>query len=259
MRTIETGASMLNLSLHAHQLALGDLLDTGAETTAVCWPRRSGKTTATWAWLLGRCAEVPDSMWVTTAQTGIKARDRFMAVARLLERHFPEDAGGPHVYRGAGHEALEFDNGSRLVVVAPKGEAFRGEGASVYVDEPQEFDVPRSDDLRQAVYPLLASGDARVGLVENRADGTISQTQVFVAAHNEYVQAAFELGIQALALIMAFLAAAAVAIWRGKARPEVAAGIVAAAVGSFGWMTFHVPPLALIGVAWIGIWEGRTG
>lgn len=82
-----------------------------------------------------------------------------MAVARQLDRFYPEEAGGPHIFRGAGHEALEFANGSRLVVVAPKGEAFRGEGASVYVDEPQEFDVTRSDDLRQAVYPLLDTLD----------------------------------------------------------------------------------------------------
>ena len=159
LRTIEVGARMLRLNLHPHQLALGDLLDSGVETTAVCWPRRAGKTTATWAWLLGRCETVPESSWVTTAQTGIKARDRFMSVARQLDRFYPEDKGGPHIFRGAGHEALEFSNGSRLVVVAPKGEAFRGEGASVYVDEPQEFDAVKGDDLRQAVYPLLDTLD----------------------------------------------------------------------------------------------------
>lgn len=149
----------MNITLHPHQIALGELLDSGVETTAVCWPRRAGKTTTTWAWILGRCQTVEGTQWVTTAQTGIKARDRFMATARLLDRYFPEESGGPHVYRGAGHEALEFQNGSRLVVVAPKGEAFRGEGASVYVDEPQEFDKVRSDELRQAVYPLLDTLD----------------------------------------------------------------------------------------------------
>lgn len=155
MSTIETGARMLRFSLHPHQLALGDLLDAGTETTAICWPRRAGKTTSAWAWLLGRCETIPDSQWITTAQTGIKARDRFMAVARSLERFYPQEAGGPRIFRGAGHEALEWANGSRLMVVSPKPEAMRGEGACVFVDEPQELTPAQSEDLRQGALPLL--------------------------------------------------------------------------------------------------------
>lgn len=155
MTTIETGAKMLRMDLHPHQIALGDMLDARIETTAICWPRRAGKTTSTWAWMLGRCETVPDQQWITTAQKGTKARDRFMAVARTLERFYPQDDGGPRIFRGAGHEALEWKNGSRLSVVAPKGEAFRGDGANVYVDEPQELAPAVSEDLRQGALPLL--------------------------------------------------------------------------------------------------------
>lgn len=160
LRHIEVGARMMGMGLHPHQLDLGDLLDSSTETTAICWPRRAGKTTSTWAWMLGRCETIPGTQWITTAQSGIKARDRFMAVTRLLERHYPEDDGGPHIFRGAGHEAFEWANGSRLSVVSPKGESFRGDGAHVYIDEPQEFDPVKSDDLKQGVMPLLDTLDA---------------------------------------------------------------------------------------------------
>lgn len=155
MSAIETGAGMLHFDLHEHQLDLGALLDRREETTAVSWPRRAGKTTSVWCWILGRCEEIPDQQWITTAQSGVKARDRFMAVARTLDRWYPHEAGGPRVLRGAGHEALEWANGSRLSVVAPKAESFRGDGANVYVDEPQELDPSQSEDLRQGVMPLL--------------------------------------------------------------------------------------------------------
>jgi len=159
MSAIEVGAPMLRFDLHPHQVALGDLLDAGHETTAISWPRRAGKTTAVWSWILGRCETVPDSQWIVTAQTGVKARDRFMAVARSLERFYPVENGGPRIFRGAGHEAIEWSNGSRLTAVAPKPESFRGDGACVYVDEPQEFTPAQSEDLRQGVMPLLDTLD----------------------------------------------------------------------------------------------------
>lgn len=145
---------------HPDQIELGRILDSGTETVAVCWPRRAGKTTGVQAWLVGKCENEPGTQVVMTAQTGVKARDRFMAMARLLDRLWPESEGGPHIYRGAGHEALEFTNGSRLWVVAPKPENFRGDSAHVvYVDEPQEFSPAEGDDIRQAAMPLFDTVD----------------------------------------------------------------------------------------------------
>jgi len=108
----------------------------------------------------------------------------------------------------------------------------------------------------KVIFPLLASGDTRIGAVTNE-NGTITISNAFREAHNEYVQATFELGLQALALILAF---AAFAVWRtlrGSVSAHAAAGIAALFVACFGWHVFHVGPLALIGCAWLGIWEGR--
>lgn len=162
MDYVSIGARHLGFDAHPEQLALGRMLDGAAETNAVCWPRRAGKTTGVWGWLMGRCAETPDTQWVTSAQSGVKARDRFLSMARLVDRYWPEDDGGPHIYRGAGHESFEFVNHSRISVVAPKPENFRGDGVNVYLDEPQEFDLQQSLDLQQAVYPLFDTFDGQV-------------------------------------------------------------------------------------------------
>lgn len=160
MSRIETGAAMLGIELHPHQHELGELLDAGEEMTAVQWPRRAGKTTSVWAWMLGRCQDEPETQIVTTAQSGVKARDRFLSMMRVIERRAPESDGGPHIYKGAGHESFDFANGSRLWVVAPKSESVRGDAAHVvYVDEPQELDPDHSLDLQQAVMPLFDTVD----------------------------------------------------------------------------------------------------
>jgi phage terminase large subunit-like protein len=158
MTKIETGSRLLGVSLKPHQHELGELLDAGEETNAVLWPRRMGKTTAVWCWTLGVALEEDDSEILTTAQSGVKARDRFMKMARVLDRRKPEN--GPRIYRGAGHEAFEFDNGSRLWVCAPKPESVRGDGVRVaLVDEPQELDAEESLDLQQALMPLFDTID----------------------------------------------------------------------------------------------------
>ncbi|WP_026874286.1 hypothetical protein [Jiangella gansuensis] len=151
---MEAGAKLLGVELHDHQLELGELLDAGHETTAIQWPRRAGKTTSIWAWLLGRCATEDDTLILTTAQSGFKARDRFMSIMRMLDR--AKAPGRPRVYQGAGHEAFEFANHSRLWVVAPKADTALGDAANViYVDEAQALAPDASLDFEQAAMPLL--------------------------------------------------------------------------------------------------------
>ena len=106
------------------------------------------------------------------------------------------------------------------------------------------------------VFPLLVSGEPRLAQVE-QYPGLLKMDRVWRQGHNEYVQTAFELGWPALALMAAFLIAAAVRIFRGAAAPMPAAGLAALALGCFGFFTMHVSPLALVGCAWIGMWEGR--
>ena len=102
-------------------------------------------------------------------------------------------------------------------------------------------------------FPLLASGDQRMGTVISE-NGKITMSNIMQQAHNEYVQTGFELGIQSILLIYVFLITAAWAICNGGISPHAAGGLVALAISCFGWHVFHIPPLALIGCAWIGIW-----
>ncbi|WP_169792017.1 terminase large subunit domain-containing protein [Jiangella muralis] len=142
--------------MHPHQLELGELLDDGATTTAVQWPRRAGKTTAVWSWLFGRCDLEPDTNIIVTAQTRQKARERWYDVKRAIERSWPEVAGGPKIREGKGDESFEFQNGSRLWIVAPESGSVRGDAVDVvYVDEPQELSTEVSLDIKQAVMPLF--------------------------------------------------------------------------------------------------------
>ncbi|WP_157741343.1 phage terminase large subunit family protein [Jiangella sp. DSM 45060] len=150
------GAGRLGLTMHLHQLELGQLLDEGTTTTAVQWPRRAGKTTGCWSWLIGRCDLEPDTNIMVTAQTRQKARERWYDVKRMLDRHWPEEAGGPKIREGKGDEAFEFRNGSRLWIVAPESGSVRGDAVDVvYVDEPQELAPDVSLDIKQAVMPLF--------------------------------------------------------------------------------------------------------
>ncbi|KFD43147.1 hypothetical protein IU11_13985 [Cellulosimicrobium sp. MM] len=149
------GAEMLGITLHPHQIALGDLLDRGIETTSICWGRRNGKTEAVWAWMLGLMDLEDDTYIVITAQTGSKSRDRFMSHARRLDRFYPEDAGGPKIRRGAIVD-MDFANGSRMWSVAPHEDSYRGDEARVaFIDEAQSFDPEQGANLKQGIMPIL--------------------------------------------------------------------------------------------------------
>lgn len=152
MSTIETGARALGIGLHPHQLQLGAMLDEGVEVTAIQWPRRAGKTTSVWAWLIGYAMENPDTLIASTAQSRIKARARWSEFAGLLRK----GSECPHVRESIGSEQFEWSNGSRLWIVPPKPGAFRSDAADVvYVDEPQELHPDASVELEQAVMPML--------------------------------------------------------------------------------------------------------
>jgi len=92
----------------------------------------------------------------------------------------------------------------------------------------------------ETVFPLMASGDARLG-------------QYFRQAHNEYIQYTFEAGWPAVVLMATFIISAALIVVTGAISPPIAGGMAALAVSCAGWHTFHVAPLALIGCAWLGL------
>ncbi|MCS0491182.1 terminase large subunit domain-containing protein [Curtobacterium flaccumfaciens] len=163
------GADLMGFDPTPQQWLLADALnahhDDGeplASTTAVCVPRRAGKTTTLLATALGRAAERPNYVVLFTAQSGTKARDRFLAMARTLERRWPNEAErGFKILKGAGHQVVEFTNGSFLQVVPPKQESFRGdEGDLIILDEAQEHDAEVSGELLGAILPVM---DTRPG------------------------------------------------------------------------------------------------
>jgi hypothetical protein len=120
---------------------------------AVTMPRRASKTTTIWCVLLGLCALRPGFKVVTTAQTYVKARERFLEVERLIS---PRNVGEFRTLRGAAAEAIEWTNGSRLWVVTPEGGAFRGDGADVIVfDEAQEHGPDKTADLLGGAAALM--------------------------------------------------------------------------------------------------------
>lgn len=154
------GMSMLHMNPQPQQDEIAALLEATNDDGLPLYPeavieepRRSSKTTSIWAVLLGRCATIPGYQVVTTAQTGIKARERFMTVQRILAR---DNIGDYVIKKGAGAEAIEWVNGSRLWVVPPEGGAFRGDGAdAILIDEAQEHNEDASADIKGGALALM--------------------------------------------------------------------------------------------------------
>lgn len=98
------------------------------------------------------------------------------------------------------------------------------------------------------IFPLTTMPDAK---------------RVFLDAHNEYVQAAFEFGLQGFLLIVAFVVSVfyrAMTWSRQDYQPEegavVLSGLISVLVCAGGVSVFHVAPTALISCAWIGLYLG---
>lgn len=184
------GLGMLKVEPKPQQLVLGRVLAAKREDgspenreVGVCVPRRAAKTTTIWAELLGRCARRDGYQVVTTAQTGVKARERFMTVQRILSRN---NIGEYVIKKGAGAESIEWTNGSRLWVVPPEGGAFRGDAAhAILLDEAQEHGVEASADILGGALALMdtvqdgaggqliiagTAGTARAGMLWDQLD-----------------------------------------------------------------------------------------
>lgn len=169
-REFLAGAELLGFEPTPQQWKIADAINAHGEdgveclfaTIAVCVPRRAGKTTTLLAIALGRCKLRENYVVLFTAQSGTKARDRFLAMARTLERRSPNEwERGFRILKGAGHQVVEFTNGSFLQVVPPKQESFRGdEGDLIILDEAQEHNAEVSGELLGAILPVM---DTRPG------------------------------------------------------------------------------------------------
>jgi hypothetical protein len=155
--------------LQALQYVIADLLNAQDEdgaplhvTNGICVPRRASKTTSVWAVALGRISnpDRPDYQVAFTAQTQVKARERFLKdVVAPLERQFPDPATAPFtINRGAATSSITWKStGGRISILGPNGDSFRGDGyALIILDESQEIE-PGDDTvtLLQGIMPTF--------------------------------------------------------------------------------------------------------
>lgn len=143
------------------QLAIADTLASGHKVNAILEPRRTTKTTAVQATLIGRCALREDYLvgW-TLATTGAKAGERFKKdVAAPLQRLYPDVKAREEFVKislSKGSEGLLFRNGSSFDVYAPSGDGFRSNAFDVaWVDEAGEAELELGEDLTAAIRPTL--------------------------------------------------------------------------------------------------------
>lgn len=169
------GARMLGLDsprkpLHPQQLVIADVMNAADangiplhQTVAVCIPRRATKTTSIFAVALGRLMQREDYQVAFTAQSGTKARDRFIKdLVTPLERRFPDKDSRPfRINRSRGGEHITFDNGSSIVVLPPQGDSFRGDAYDLVIaDESQVHGPEDTEELLGAIMPTF---DTRPG------------------------------------------------------------------------------------------------
>lgn len=132
-------------------------------TVGILLPRRATKTTSIWNTLIGRCATIPGYKVVTTAQDGIRARNRFREIQRILDAPGVDFEGKRNINNRQGRlrwangdESIEFDNGSRMWVVPPEPSAFRGEAADAMLfDEAGELSPAKSEAIVAGALPLM--------------------------------------------------------------------------------------------------------
>lgn len=174
-----TGAQALGLGtwrmpeLFPVQLLMADLLNAGAKYTTVLMPRRSTKTTTLLAWLIGRCLSRPGiAIHYTMLTSGLKTSDRFIRdVVTPMEQAYPDADTRPfRVYKGAGRQAIHFDNGSLFMVGAPKGDSYRSEAFDIIaLDEAGEGDPEMVKDILGAAEPTMLTRPGSMLLVTGTA------------------------------------------------------------------------------------------
>lgn len=119
--------------------------------------RRSQKTTAITATLLGRCLSIPGYRVISTAQDGTRAGQALREILMVLDSIDPDGTMGLWTTRYSnGGEAIYFENGSRWERRPPKEDAFRGAYADCLLfDEAGSYGPDVTEALVQGAIPLL--------------------------------------------------------------------------------------------------------
>jgi hypothetical protein len=148
------------------QLVIADMLNAGRKFNAILEPRRTTKTTAVQAVILGRCTFRDDYLvgWTMTKRDGgQKTGERFRKdIVNHLERLYPDPKTRPFVInKGKGQEAIEWrDRGTYFNAYAPGNEAFTSGAYDIaWVDEAQDATPDVGADLMTSIPPTLDGRD----------------------------------------------------------------------------------------------------
>ena len=98
------------------------------EGVTVTVSRQNGKTVMVWALMTWWCRKWPNQKVIYVAQTRLDAANRVLDLGlRLMP------AGDVRRYKGVGSEHLQFDNGSRIDIIAPNAVAAHGSSVDLAV------------------------------------------------------------------------------------------------------------------------------
>lgn len=142
------------------QLLIADMLGAGHFMNAIFEARRTTKTTACQAVMLGRASHRDDYRigW-TMATTGAKAGERFRQdIVAHLQKLYPDPKSAPFTINfGKGTEHVWFKStGAYLNVYTPNGDGFRSGGFDfALVDEAMAADIEQAADITRAVIPTM--------------------------------------------------------------------------------------------------------
>ncbi|MDJ1115392.1 hypothetical protein [Microbacterium dauci] len=147
------------------QLNIADMLNAGRKFNGILEPRRSTKTTAIQAVILGRCSLREDYLagWTMTKKDGgQKTGERFRKdIVMQLDRLYPDPKTRPFIVNtGKGTEHIRWPHGSFFNAYAPGNEAFTSGAYDIaWVDEAQDATPQMTEDLMTSIPPTL---DGRV-------------------------------------------------------------------------------------------------
>lgn len=143
------------------QLVIADMLNAGRKFNAILEPRRTTKTTAVQAVIMGRCSLRDDYLvgWtMAKADGGQKTGERFRKdIVSHVERLFPDKNTRPFIVNtGKGTEHIRWPNGSYFNAYAPGNDAFTSGAYDIaWVDEAQDATPELTADMMTSIPPTL--------------------------------------------------------------------------------------------------------
>lgn len=147
------------------QLVIADVLNAGKKFNGILEPRRTTKTTAVQAVILGRCSFREDYLvgWtMAKSDGGQKTSERFRKdIVTHVERLYPDKATRPFIMNtGKGTEHIRWPNGAYFNAYAPGNDAFTSGAYDIaWVDEGQDATPELTADMMTSIPPTL---DGRV-------------------------------------------------------------------------------------------------